>query len=110
MFPGKVKHFIEEVADKLTKDEHIREFCFYTDEYCYYFNATVRTDGKNYIGCNVSARKARAREVWKRGNDLHDGPFNKEIWNKIIYAIVNYELVKLSPFQKPDTIPEDNIA
>lgn len=107
VFPGKVKDFIEEVSNKLTPNEHEREMFLYTEEHCYLINAITRTDGKNYIGCNVSSRKSRAGEDWTRGNDLPDGPFNKETWNKIVYAIVNYELVKLSPFRKPDDIPED---
>ncbi len=107
VFPGKVKDFIEEISNKLTRDEHEREMFLYTEEHCYLINAVSRTDGNHYIGCNVSARKSRAGEDWIRGNDLPDGPFNKETWNKIVYAIVNYELVKLTQFRKPDTIPED---
>jgi hypothetical protein len=49
----------------------------------------------------------RAGEDWVRGNDLPDGPFSKETWDRIIYAIVRYELVKLTPYKKPESIPED---
>ncbi|MCK5602495.1 hypothetical protein KAR91_11510 [Candidatus Pacearchaeota archaeon] len=107
IFPGKVEDFIEEVSADTFGEEIHRELFLYTDENRYYINAIERSDGENYIGCNVSARKTRAGEDWTRGNDLPDGPFNKETWNRIIYAIVNYELVKLTPFKKPDTIPED---
>ena len=108
VYPGKVKDFIEEVSGKANKNEIEREICFYTENYCYFIYAIERLDDKDsYIGCQVNARKKRAGETWHRGNDLPDGVFSKETWNKIIYAIVNYELVKLSPFQKPDKIPSD---
>jgi len=108
VFPGKVGDFIEEISNGLTKDEHTRELCFYTDENCYFIHALVRLDdGENYIGCQVNARKTRAGEDWTRGNDLPDGPFNKETWNKIVYAIVNYELVKLTEYVKPPVVPEE---
>ena len=107
VFPGLVEDFVEEIAINTLETETHRELFLYTDEYRYYINAIERKDNKNYIGCNVVARKTRAGEDWTRGNDLPDGPFNKNTWNRIIYAIVNYELVKLTPFKKPDTIPED---
>lgn len=108
VFPGKVTDFIEEVGGQGNETEEQREVCFYTKDYTYFIHAIERKDEKDsYIGCQVNARKSRAGETWSRGNDLPDGPFNKETWNKIIYAIVNYELVKLSPFSKPDEIPKD---
>ena len=108
VFPGKVSDFIEDVSNDDTKDEHTRELCFYTDQHCYFIHALVRKDdGDNYIGCEVSARKQRAGEDWTRGNDLPDGPFNKETWNRIVYAIVNYELIQLTQYVKPLEVPEE---
>lgn len=107
VFPGKTKNFIQEIEGSGDTKEVKRELCFYTEEHQYFINAIERPAGKSYLGCVVKTRKARAGEDWLRGNDLPDGPFNKETWNRIIYAIVNYELVKLTPFQKPDVIPED---
>jgi len=108
VFPGEVKDFIEEVHSHGNETKVEREVCFYTENHSYFIHAIERSDGRDsYIGCQVNARKERPGEDWTRGNDLPDGPFNKETWNKIIYAIVNYELVKLSPFTKPDTVPED---
>ena len=107
VFPGKTKDFIEELERSTDGKENISRVCFYTNDYEYYIKAIERPGGKSYIGCNVIARKARAGEDWQSGNDLPDGPFNKESWNKIIYAIVNYELVKLTPIRKPDEIPPD---
>lgn len=107
VFPGKSKDFIQELEDLGEADQVTKRISFYTDEHEYVINAMERENGKHYLGCQVTARKPRAGEDWTRGNDLPDGPFNKETWNRIIYAIVNYELVKLSPFQKPKEVPED---
>ena len=107
VFPGKSKDFIQEIEGSGDTKEVKRKLCFYTEEHQYFITAIERPAGESYIGCGVTTRKARAGEDWLRGNDLPDGPFNKETWNRIIYAIVNYELVKLTPFKKPDTIPED---
>jgi len=107
IFPGKVEDFIQELKGSGDPEEVKRKFCFYTEEHQYIINAIERSDENSYLGCGVLTRKERAGEDWKRGNDLPDGPFNKETWNRIIYAIVNYELVKLTPFVKPDGIPED---
>ena len=70
--------------------------------------ARHRPDDDGYLGCQVTARKARAGEDWNRGNDLPDGPFTEETWRQILNSIINYELVILSKFTKPivDT-PED---
>ena len=53
----------------------------------------ISVDG--YLGCQGQIRKPRAGEDWTRGNDLPDGPYTKETWDKIIYAIIAYELVKV---------------
>ena len=79
----------------------------YTDEYHYQIIAIDREEDDGYLGCQVSSRKPRAGEDWTRGNDLPDGPFNRETWNKILNAMINYELVKLTKYKKPGTIPED---
>ncbi len=105
VFPGKVEDFIQEVSGYGSDEEVNRKIVFYTDEHEYYITAIERKKGDGYLGCGVLARKNRAGEDWARGNDLPDGPFNKETWNRIVYAIVNYELVKLTPYKKPDSIP-----
>ena len=109
IFPGKVSDFIQEKKGYNSPDgEHYREFCFYTEDNRYSITAIDRNEDEGYLGCGVSCRKVRAGEDWIRGNDLPDGPFTEETWNTIIYAIVNYELVKLSQYQKPDEIPDIN--
>jgi len=107
VYPGKVSDFIQDIAGSINDKAVERSLCFYTEDYIYYINAIERLYGvdKSYLGCQVNSRKARAGEDWVRGNDLPDGEFNKKTWDRIIYAIVSYELVKLSPFQKPDTLP-----
>lgn len=109
IYPGKITNFIQEIAGSGDGISEVRSVCFYTEEHQYVIKAIERFDGdkKSYLGCQVGARKSRAGEDWVRGNDLPDGEFNKKTWDRIIYAIVSYEIVKLSPFQKPDTVPED---
>ena len=109
IFPGKVKDFVQDKkAYNSPEGEYYREICFYTQEHRYTITAVDRPKDSGYLGCQVSCRKPRAGEDWTRGNDLPDGPFTKETWNTIVYSIVNYELVKLSIYQKPDQIPDIN--
>jgi len=107
VYPGIGIDFIEEIKGSGQPGKTERTFCFYTDKHRYVINAIDEDEKVGYLGCTVTARKRRAGENWTRGNDLPDGPFNKETWNRIIYAIVNYELVKLSKFSKPKAIPKD---
>ena len=109
IYPGDVKDFIQEISGSGNGDEVKRALSFYTDEHQYFITAIEKSNvNKNsYLGCQVSSRKSRAGEDWVRGNDLPVGRFNRKTWDMIINAIVSYEIVKLSKFQKPDTVPED---
>lgn len=106
VYPGKVEDFVKVTKEFTLEDSFTKEFIFYTDEYKYKVYAVDRKD-KGYLGCQVSARKSRAGEDWTRGNDLPDGPFSVKTWYMILNAIINYELVELSKFQKPESIPEE---
>jgi hypothetical protein len=108
VFPGDVKDFIQEIDGEGSPKEVKRRFCFYTDEHKYVIVAIERSVGRSYLGCQVSTRRMRAGEDWVRGNDLPDGEFTKKTWDDIIGAVVRYELVKLSKYQKPDSIPDLN--
>jgi len=46
----------------------------------------------NYLGCQVSNRRADIGESWTRGRDLPDGKFSKETWDDILKAIAVHEL------------------
>lgn len=107
IYPGDPKDFFKEISGQGSTKEVIRKFCFYTDEHKYNIIAVERSEDDSYLGCQVSTRKRRAGEDWSRGNDLPDGDFNKKTWDRIIYSIVSYEMVKLSKFKKPDTVPKD---
>jgi hypothetical protein len=100
IYPGIFKDFVHVTTDILG----LFKASIYTDEHIYQISAV---QGKNdYLGCQVTARKERPGESWKRGNDLSDGPLIKDTWNRIINDIVKYELVKLSEYRKPNNIPE----
>lgn len=76
--------------------EHKFKFYLYTFEHAYAIVA-IEEPKKTYLGCIASLRKPRAGEDWTRGNDLPDGPLTKETWNRILKAIVTYELEPLNP-------------
>lgn len=68
----------------------------YTDKHCYSIVAHERESG-GYLGCTVLTRKPRAGEEHNRGNDLADGKLTQETWYKIMYDIIGYELVEITP-------------
>jgi hypothetical protein len=111
VYPGDVKEFIQVIKSftdtSQGETQVIKDFCFYTNEFKYRFYANDRSSDDGYLGCQVTARKMRAGEDWDRGNDLADGSFDKETWNRILSTIINYELVMLSKFTKPNETPED---
>ena len=77
----------------------------YTKEHEYHISARlpkVEKLGKGdmlsvdgYLGCIAKTRKPRAGEDWTRGNDLADGKYCKETWDRIVHDILGYELVKV---------------
>jgi hypothetical protein len=77
-----------------TEEVYIR-FRIYTRDNIYSIGARFRKNGKDYLGCTVSKRKPRAGEDWTRGNDLPDGSFNRQTWERIKDSIIQYELVKI---------------
>ena len=107
MYPGDPKDFVKESSGESSPGEWKREFCLYTDQYMYVIVAIDRESDDGYLGCGVSTRKQRAGEDWQRGNDLPDGPFNRDTWNKILNAMINYELIKLTEYVKPTNLPEE---
>ena len=111
VFPGKVGDFVQDLKEyNSPDDEHYYEFCFFTDNFRYRVVAIDRKgkEGeRDYLGCQVTARKRRAGESWERGNDLPDGDLTKKTWNTIVRSIVCYELVRLSQFKRPDSIPDN---
>ena len=54
------------------------------------------SNASTYLGCTVQVRKPRAGEDWTRGNDLADGKYCYETWQRIKDDIIAYELVKLN--------------
>jgi len=90
----KVENFVHIVKNT---DEHFIVHIF-TRENRYQINVHYRADKKickTYLGGGRSTRKPRAGEDWTRGNDLSDGPFSKEVFEKIMQGILGMELVKV---------------
>lgn len=72
-------------------------FNIYTEEHRYRISAMDRSEDEGYLGCTSSTRKPLAGEDHTRGNDLADGKFTRETWERIKGDIIAYELVKLAP-------------
>ena len=79
---------------------------FYTKDHQYHIHAVKKGEreknrfskehpDRGYLMCSVQTRKPRAGEDWNRGNDLPDGDYSKETWQRIVNAIIAYELVKV---------------
>lgn len=107
----RVDKFLEVVEDGGEGDgesyEHELKVRLYTDSHKYTIVAIDRSKDNGYLGCVASTRKPRAGEDWTRGNDLADGPFDLETWQKIKNDIIAYELVPIAPKSEPKVdIPE----
>lgn len=107
IFPGDTSNFIQDAGvEEPAGTEIKRKFYLYTNAHKYMIVAIDRENDKGYLGCQVSTRKQRAGEDWFRGNDLADGPFNKDTWNNILNSIIRYEIVKLTTYRRPEETPE----
>lgn len=98
--------WVEKKWDKVVKviyenlDEngiHELRISLYTDvnEYRISSKWNVLTEDiySSYLGCICNCRKTRAGEENVRGNDLPDGKFTDDTWNRILSSILAYELV-----------------
>jgi len=54
-----------------------------------------------YLGMTASSRLARPGENWLRGNDLPDGKFCKETFDRMMDAVLMYELREVSNVNSP---------
>ena len=63
-----------------------------------------------YMGCQVQTRKPIAGENWNRGNDLPDGKYCKETWDRIKHRIIAYELVKVKKMTVTTGVPVDHLS
>ena len=79
---GVYKH--EFIAHIFTKSRHY-----------YHIVAKDENDNTGYLGCQAGTSYHLAGEDHTRGNDLPDGPLSEETWNKIVCAIIAYELREL---------------
>lgn len=83
-------------GNKTDSDKFKKRFYFYTHDHKYAITVVWEEGKKGYMGCIASCRKPRAGEDWTRGNDLPDGPYCYETWEKIKNGIIKYELVKVA--------------
>jgi hypothetical protein len=79
------------------KEEGKIRLKIFTKEY-YYTIVAIRPNNKKpegYLGTYANCRKPRAGEEWTRGNDLPDGEYKRETWDRFVASLVSYELVKV---------------
>jgi len=76
----------------------------FTDIHSYHFSVKPpnEEDGDGYLGGQAGTRKFLAGEEHTRGNDLADGPYSKETFDKIVKDIVAFELVELGAGDRRD--------
>ena len=85
--------------DQFRFDDSVVIFCTKVYTYCLHFSDT-------YLGAQATSRMTRAGEDWHRGNDLPDGKFSHEVFDRIVRAIVAYEVVQLESVHQPVAVPE----
>lgn len=105
---GRDDFFLYWMGENSSPDEYMAMVHIYTRDNEYRITAKDhKKEGRTYLGCTVSKRKPRAGETWTRGNDLPDGSFRQETWDRIKNAIIQYELVKIvKPVQNIIEEPE----
>ena len=92
-------------SDADTIEFHAKVFV-YTHNNRYSIVATVKKDGGSYMGCTVTCRTSRAGETSRRGNELSDGQFVRETWEKIKNDIISSELVKVAKPVRNSSVTE----
>lgn len=65
------------------------------NEYSLHFVIPGEKNPDGYIGSYFKCRKSYPGENWHRGNDLSDGNYNKETFDKIMFDIILNELVEI---------------
>ena len=75
---------------------------FYTNDHKYsiYGHPPTPKHTRGYLGCGGDSRKPRPGEYWHRGNDLPDGDYSKETFDRIVRGIVAYEIKNLQLWRK----------
>lgn len=85
---------------------HIR---FYTETQEYAIVARPPTEmGVGYLGCMATSRKRRPGESWHRGRDLPDGPYCRDIWDRILRGILAYEILPKPASTVKETIEQSH--
>ena len=86
------------------KDKEINYFrcLLFTENHKYtiYGHAPTKEHPRGYLGCGGESLKPRPGEWWHRGNDLPDGDYSKETFDRIVRGIVAYEIKNLQLWRK----------
>ncbi len=92
--------FLEEViVGREKEDRYYYKIYFYTSDNQYSISIYPPIDEyQGYCGCTVSSRKSRPGEFWNRGNDLPDGEYTSETFDRIARRIIQYEMKAIKIF------------
>ena len=74
------------------------KFKLFMENYEYCIKAIWREYTPRYLDCVSDSRKPRAGENWNRGNDMYDGHFCRETWNKIKDDIISHEMKGIAKY------------
>lgn len=90
-------YFIDIENEPTPGEERSRNFRAYVflGDHRYSISGHISENREGYLGCICSSIRYRTGENWTRGNDLADGKFNKETFDKIIRDILRMEFKKL---------------
>ena len=93
LFDWLIKHqYIDATKIEIFKNQpDLTIIKLYTNDHSYQIIAKP-----HYLGCQGGTRKPRPGETWHRGNDLPDGPFCRAKFDRIMGAIVGYELKQIA--------------
>jgi hypothetical protein len=69
---------------------YIFELCTSANKYRIFIDAE-----KNFMKCFAKCRTTRVGEKYPRGNDLPYGDITKDTFEKILFAIINYETLSI---------------
>lgn len=59
-----------------------------------------------YLGCTAVSRVVDPGETHSRGNDLPDGPFDRNTWARILTEMLAYEFLDIPKEEALETLPD----
>jgi len=80
---------------------------FYTETNEYRIRVDSLSESAIALRCIAVSRKRRAGEGWHRQNDIIEGPFSKDTWNKMLMEMLCYEILDKPACTVQESIEHD---